>query len=72
MKKKPNEMKFIFERFKDEDFTDFGKVLGQGAFGEVRDVNYKDKQMAGKIIKRDNNESGFNNQNIFLMQCYNL
>jgi serine/threonine protein kinase len=50
------DMKTIFGKFKDEDFTDFGKVLGKGAFGEVRDITYKNKPMAGKIIKRENSE----------------
>jgi len=52
-----SDMKNIFENFKDDDYTDFGKILGKGAFGEVRDIVYKNKPYAGKIIKKENNES---------------
>lgn len=51
-----NDIKGIFEKFLDsKDITEIGKVLGKGAFGEVRDVKYKNKIMAGKIIKKEEN-----------------
>ena len=65
-------MKTIFGKFKDEDFTDFGKVLGEGAFGEVRDIKYKNKQMAGKIIKRDKNESSDEEQSYLNFRGQNI
>ena len=52
-KKNKEEIKTILEYFKNDDFTEFGKVLGSGAFGEVRDITYKNKTMAGKIIKEE-------------------
>ena len=52
-----NELKDIFTKFINEnEFTEIGKVLGKGAFGEVRDVKFKNKTMAGKITKRDDDE----------------
>ena len=49
-----NESMEIFEKFLDQ--AEIGKVLGKGAFGEVRDVRYKGKTMAGKIIKKEKGE----------------
>ena len=47
----------IYEKFRAScDFTKVGKVLGKGAFGEVRDIVYKNKTMAGKLIKRENED----------------
>ena len=52
-----SELKDIFTKFINEnEFTEIGKVLGKGAFGEVRDVKFKNKTMAGKITKRDDDE----------------
>ena len=48
-----NESLEIFQKFLDP--AEIGKVLGKGAFGEVRDVKFKGKTMAGKIIKKDGN-----------------
>ena len=59
-KKNKEEIKTILEYFKNDDYTDFGKVLGTGAFGEVRDITYKNKPMAGKIIKEE--KGGSNNE----------
>ena len=52
-----NNNKEIFEIFKNEGyFEDFGKILGKGFFGEVREITYKNKQMAGKIVQNKNND----------------
>ena len=47
----------IFNAFRDDGhFTKVGKVLGKGSFGEVRDINVRNKIMAGKVIRSDNFE----------------
>ena len=48
----------IYQKFQDTcDFKKVGKLLGKGAFGEVRDITFKNnKTMAGKLVKRDGNE----------------
>ena len=43
------------QRYKN-DITKIGKTLGKGAFGEVRDIKYKNRQMAIKIIERGKDE----------------
>ena len=49
------DLKYVYEKFKEEfDFTEVGKILGRGAFGEVRDIKFRNKTMAGKLIKREN------------------
>ena len=56
-KKKMSDLKIIFEKFEQSnEFTYFGKILGQGDFFEIRDINYKNEKVAGKIIKGKNNE----------------
>lgn len=46
------EYREIFESFrKDGNFENFDKILGKGSFGEVRDITYKNKSMAGKVVK---------------------
>ena len=48
----------IFNEFmKDGQFSKVGKILGKGAFGEVRDIIYKNKQMAGKVLQSDKYEN---------------
>ena len=49
----------IFKEFKNRetDIVGYGKVLGRGAFGEVRDIKIKNKMMAGKIVEKDKNET---------------
>ena len=54
--KKRADMKSIFERFKTKNFTAYGKVLGKGYLSEIRDIKYKNRTMAGKIIRRKNFE----------------
>ena len=47
----------IFNMFqRDGNFTSVGKLLGRGSFGEVRDITYKNKVMAGKVVRCDTNE----------------
>ena len=54
---KKEDMLDIYYKFqKDCNFIGVGKLLGKGAFGEVRELLYKNKTMAGKLIKRDNDE----------------
>ena len=54
---KKKDMLDIYLKFKDSnDFTDVGKLLGKGAFGEVRDIKFRNKTMAGKLIERENSD----------------
>ena len=49
----------IFEEFKKNnkrEILQVGKLLGRGAFGEVREINYKNKVMAGKLIEKEDDE----------------
>ena len=47
----------IFNAFKkDGHFSEVSKLLGKGSFGEVRDIYVKNKAMAGKIVRIDNND----------------
>ena len=50
--------KEIFEEFKKEynKITNLGKFLGKGPNGEVKEVNYNGKALAGKIIEKKGNE----------------
>ena len=51
--------KKIFDEFQkrnDNEILGIGKILGSGNFGEVRDIKYKNKIMAGKLIEREDNE----------------
>ena len=46
----------IFKAFQNtynREITQIGKLLGKGAFGEVRDITFKNKVMAGKIIENE-------------------
>ena len=50
---------YAFKAFKEKyktEIAQIGKILGKGAFGEVRDVKYKNKAMAIKIMERDKEE----------------
>ena len=44
----------IFKKFKDIDkgIEDFGKVLGTGGFGEVKEVKYNGKNLAAKLTEK--------------------
>jgi len=47
----------IFNQFKkDGDFLNVGKLLGKGSFGEVREVTFKNKIMAAKIVMQEAND----------------
>ena len=51
----------IFNKFKaeDEHFQSVGKLLGKGSFGEVREIIFKNKTMAGKVVQQEiENEKG--------------
>ena len=47
--------RYFAKKYKNE-VMEVGRVLGQGAFGEVRDIKYKGKMMAVKIIEKESNE----------------
>ena len=50
-----NDFSDIFHKFRQEGhFQKVGKVLGKGSFGEVREVVFKNKIMAGKIVLQEN------------------
>ena len=55
-RKEKSDMLEIFEKFKNGEITGIGKLLGRGAFGEVRDIIFKNKTAAGKLRKRESNE----------------
>ena len=58
-KQRRNKIDFleIFNKFrKDGNFQSVGKILGKGSFGEVREIIYKNKVMAGKIVMQDNRD----------------
>ena len=47
----------IFNKFKSEGhFDSVGKLLGKGSFGEVREIIFKNKTMAGKIVQQENKD----------------
>ena len=47
----------VFNQFKkDGDFSNLGKLLGKGSFGEVREVTFKNKIMAAKIVMQEAND----------------
>lgn len=47
----------IFNEYKNSgDIQDFGKELGKGAFGVVKDVKYKNKLFAGKLVMKDTSD----------------
>ena len=45
----------FYQRYPNE-INSLGKILGKGAFGEVRDVKYKGKPMAVKIMEKSEDE----------------
>jgi serine/threonine protein kinase len=45
-----------FEQKYKNDINYLGKVLGRGRFGEVRDIKYKNRPMAIKIMEREKDE----------------
>ena len=64
----------IFNEFlkRENDINKIGKVLGRGAFGEVRDIKFKNKIMAGKIIEKEKNEKT-NEENLALdLRCQKI
>ena len=47
----------IFKEYKNSgDIQDYGKDLGKGAFGVVKDVRFKNKAFAGKLVMKDTSE----------------
>ena len=46
----------VFKTFKESyprEITKIDKILGRGAFGEVREIYYKGKVLAGKVIEKE-------------------
>ena len=58
-----NEVFNYFQKIYSSEILKVGKILGKGAFGEVRDIIYKDKILAGKLIEKNTNE--ISNEEIF-------
>jgi len=47
----------IFKEYKSSgDIQEYGKDLGKGAFGVVKDVKFKNKTFAGKLVMKDTSE----------------
>ena len=45
----------LFQDYKNRgDIQEFGKVIGRGGYGRVRDVKYKNKSFAGKLFIKNN------------------
>lgn len=60
MKKTGGKYDDVFEYFTNKyknEVSDCGKLLGRGAFGEVRDIKYKNKTMAIKVIEKEKEEN---------------
>ena len=65
----------IFKTFQErnkKEILQIGKVLGKGAFGEVRDIIFKSKVMAGKITERENDEKSQEEKYLFDLRGHNL
>lgn len=64
----------IFEEFKknNKDIIKIGKTLGRGAFGEVRDVTFKNKVMAGKVVEKDKDEKSQEEKFILELRGHNI
>lgn len=64
----------VFKIFKDKEknIEGIGKVLGKGAFGEVRDIKYKNKIMAAKLIEKENKDISPEFQLSFGLRGYNI
>ena len=57
MSSNPKLFEAVFNEYKSSgEIQDFGKDLGKGAFGLVKDVKYKNKMFAGKLVMKDTSE----------------
>jgi serine/threonine protein kinase len=65
-KNKDNKISKVFERIKidNKDIKSIGKVLGQGAFGQVRDIimTNNNRLLAGKLIKKRKGQKSEKNE----------
>ena len=53
-KKDKRDINEVYKQFQEDGiFEKVVRILGYGAFGEVREIKYKNKTMAGKLIKRE-------------------
>ena len=60
-----DEYEEVFESFKNDrrnKINKVGKILGKGPRGEVKEIETKDKVLAGKIIKKFRNEKPQNEE----------
>ena len=64
----------IFNNFlkRENEINQIIKVLGRGAFGEVRDIKFKNKIMAGKIIEKEKNEITEEEKLALNLRCQNI
>ena len=70
---KKENMLDIYYKFQNTcNFIKVGKLLGKGTFGEVRELIYKNKTMAGKLVKRDDDEKAKEEQYIKELRNYNI
>ena len=54
---KDTQFEEVFKEYKySGDIEEFGKDLGKGSFGVVKDVKFKGKSFAGKLIMKDTSE----------------
>ena len=51
-----NEIFQYFQKNFSKEILQIGKILGKGAFGEVREIIYRNKTLAGKLIEKETNE----------------
>lgn len=50
----------VFEKYAEENNLKVKKILGKGGFGEVREIVYKGKTYAGKLVKKMNIKNNSN------------
>ena len=71
MQSKYNDI-FNFFLKNENDINQIGKVLGRGAFGEVRDIRFKNKIMAAKIIEKEKDELTEAEKLALDLKCQNI
>ena len=69
---KYNKIFKIFQQSYKNEISQIGKLLGKGAFGEVRDITFKNKVMAGKISERENDDKSQEEKYLFDLRGHNI